>query len=85
MTPICNNVYILARLDNVQEELLLALASANVNVLRKSFRTSLFRKPLMDLVNVWFDDSYWSKILCSTIPSPLHDLKINFTDLEFLC
>ena len=24
----------------------------------------------MDLVHVWYDDRYWSKILCSTIHTP---------------
>ena len=38
--------------------------------------------PLMDLVHVWYDDRYWSKILCSTIPTPLHDLEVKVT--EFL-
>ena len=36
----------------------------------------------MDLVHFWYDDRYWSKIVRSTIPTPLHDLKV--TDLEFL-
>ena len=30
----------------------------------------------MDLVHVWCDDRYWSKILHSAIPSPLHDFKV---------
>ena len=34
----------------------------------------------MDLVHVWYDDRYWSKILHSTIPTPIHDLKVKVTD-----
>ena len=30
----------------------------------------------MDLVYIWYDDRYWSKILFSTIPTPMHDLKV---------
>ena len=37
----------------------------------------------MDLVYVWYDDRYWSEILCSTVPTPLDDLKVKVTDLEF--
>ena len=53
----------------------------------KVFRTSLFPNPLMDLVYIWYGDRYWSKILFSTIPTPMHDLKVKVTDLEllFLC
>ena len=39
----------------------------------------------MDLVYVWYDDRYWSKILLSTTPIPTHDLKAKVTDLELLC
>ena len=49
------------------------------------FRTSLFPNPMMDLVHVWFDDRYWSKILHSTIPTPIHDLKVKVTDLQLSC
>ena len=51
----------------------------------KVFRTSLFPDPMMDLVHVWYDDRYWSKILFSTIPTPIHDLKVKVTDLELSC
>ena len=37
----------------------------------------------MDLVYVWYDDR--SKILLSTIPTPMHDLMVKVTDLELLC
>ena len=39
----------------------------------------------MDLVHVWFDDGYWYKILHSTIPTPICDLKVKVTDLKLLC
>ena len=39
----------------------------------------------MDLVYVWYDDRHWSKILLTTIPTPMHDFKIKVTDLELLC
>ena len=51
----------------------------------KVFRTSLFPNPIMDLVHVWCDDRYWSKILHSTIPTPIHNFKVKVTDLELLC
>ena len=51
----------------------------------KVFRTSLFPNPLMDLVHVCSDDRYWSKILFSTIPTPIHDLEVKVMDLELLC
>ena len=38
----------------------------------------------MDLVNVWCDDRHWSKILLSTIPNPLYDVKVKVADLELL-
>ena len=66
--------------------LALALASASTNVICvKVFKTSLFPNPLMDLVYVWYNDRYWSKILFSTIPTPIHDLKVKVTDLELSC
>ena len=51
----------------------------------KIFRTSLFPNPMMYLVYVWCDDGYWSRIVHSTIPTPIHDLKVKVTDLELLC
>ena len=39
----------------------------------------------MDLVHVWCDDGYLSKILHSAIPTPIHDFKVTVKDLEFLC
>ena len=51
----------------------------------KVFRTSLFPNSMMDLVHVWYDDGYLSKFLHNTIHTPIHDLKVKVTDLEFLC
>ena len=50
----------------------------------KVFRTPLFPNPVVYLFHVWHEDRCWSKILCSTIPKPVHDLKIKVTDLQFL-
>ena len=36
----------------------------------------------MDLVYIWYDDRYMSKILFITIPTPMHDFKVKVTDLE---
>ena len=50
-----------------------------INVLQFYF----FAKPSMDFIQLWRDDRALSKILCSTIPIPVHDLKIKVTDFEF--
>ena len=39
----------------------------------------------MDFIQLWSDDRALSKILCSTIPIPVHDLKIKVTDFEIFC
>ena len=39
----------------------------------------------MDLVHVRYDDRYYPKILCSTIHTPIYDLKVKVTYLELLC
>ena len=44
-----------------------------------------FAKPSMDFIQLWHDDRALSKILCNTIPIPVHDLKIKVTDFEFFC
>ena len=49
------------------------------------YNFSFFAKPLMDFIQLWRDDRALSKILCSTIPIPVHDLKIKVTDFEFFC
>ena len=36
----------------------------------------------MDLVSIWFDDRYWSKVLFTTIPTPADDLKVKVTELQ---
>ena len=50
-----------------------------INVLQFHF----FAKPSMDFIQLWRDDRALSKILCSTIPIPVHDLKIKVTNFEF--
>ena len=40
-----------------------------------------FAKPSMDFIQLWRDDRVLSKILCSNIPIPVHDPKIEVTDL----
>ena len=87
----------LARLNNIQEEplyygtpalaLALASASTNVRVFVKVFKTSLFPNLITDLIHLWYDDTYWSKILRSTISITLGHVKVkvNVTDLEFSC
>ena len=49
-----------------------------------TLRTSLFQNPVVYLFHVWYEDRCWSKILCSTIPNPVHDVQVKVTDLEFL-
>ena len=34
---------------------------------------TFFPNPMVYLVHVWYDNRYWSKILCNTIPTQLHD------------
>ena len=50
----------------------------------KVFTMSVFAKSLMDLIHVWHDDRFRSKILSSTTPTPVNDLKGKVTDLELL-
>ena len=81
----------LARLNNVQEDycttvgVVLASASTNVKVFVKVFKTTLFPNLITDLIRLWYDDTYWSKILRSTIPTTLGHVKVKVTDLEFSC
>ena len=63
--------------------LALALASTNVKVFVKVFKTSLFPNLITDLIHLWYDDTYWSKILRSIIPTTLGHVKV--TNLEFSC
>ena len=36
----------------------------------------------MDLLYIWNDDRFWSKILFGTNPYPAYDLKVKIADLE---
>ena len=36
----------------------------------------------MDLLYIWHDYRYWSKILFSTTSTPAYDLKVKVMDLE---
>ena len=55
----------------------------NVKVFVKVFKTSLFPNLATDLLHLWYHDTYWSKILHSTIPTALGHIKVKVTDLEF--
>ena len=57
----------------------------NVKVFVKVFKTSLFPNLITDSNHLWYDDTYWSKILRSTIPTTLGHVKVKVTDLEFKC
>ena len=57
----------------------------NVKVFVKVFKTSLFPNHITNLIHLWYDDTDWSKILCSTIPTTLGHVKVKVTDLEFKC
>ena len=47
------------------------------------YNFNFFLKPSMDFIHSWHDDRALSKILRSTIPIPLHGLKVKVTDFEF--
>ena len=49
------------------------------------YNFNFFEKPSVDFIQLWRDDRAMSKILCSTILIPVHDLKIKVTDFEFFC
>ena len=50
------------------------------------YNFSFFEKPSKDFIQLWPEDRALSKILCSIIPIPVHDLKIKVTDFDFfLC
>ena len=36
----------------------------------------------MDLLYIWYDYRYWSKILFGTIPIPAYDLEVKVTDFK---
>ena len=48
----------------------------------KVFKISWFLNPCMDLLYIWYDNRYWSKILFGTTPTPAYDLEVKVTDLE---
>ena len=62
-----------------------ALASTNVKVFLTVFKTSLFPNLITDLLHLWYDDTYWSKILHITIPTTIGHIKVKVTDLELSC
>ena len=73
-SPLILHQWFLARLNNVQEELLCFCRRwhRRLQMLKfyiKVFRTSLFPNPVMDLIHVLYSDRYWSKIF--GVPSPL--------------
>ena len=50
------------------------------------FNTSLFPNFIADLIHFWYDDTYWSKILPSSILTPLVCVKIKVTVMsKFSC
>ena len=65
--------------------IVLVSVSTNVKVFVKDFKTTLFPNLITDLIHLWNDNTYWSKILRSTIPTTLDHVKVKVTDLEFSC
>ena len=64
---------------------MLASVSTNVKVFIEVFKTLLFPSLITDLFHLWYDETYGSKILRSTIPTLLGHVKVKVTDLEFSC
>ena len=58
----------LAHLNNVQEELLYCPRRWRPQMLTFYVKILLFPNSIVDLIHVWHDDRYWSKILRGTIP-----------------
>ena len=51
----------------------------------KVYKISQFLNPCMDLLYIWHDHRYWSKILFSTISYlKIRDLEVKVTDSEIL-
>ena len=65
--------------------LALVLASTNVKVFVKVFKTSLFPNLIIDLIHLWYDDTYWSKILHSIIPTTVGHVKSKFLGSHYFC
>ena len=57
----------------------IALPSASTFTLR-FFKSLYFLNHLIDLVHIWYDDRYGSKVLFSN--NPAHYLKVKVMDLE---
>ena len=62
-----------------------ALVSSNIKVFFKVFKTSLFPNLITDLIHLWYDNTYWSKILRSTISILLGHVKVKVMDIDFSC
>ena len=79
----CTEEPLIAQLDEVREELAIALplVSASASTFMLKFIKSLYVPDhLIDLVHIWFDDRYSSKVLFSNTPA--HYLKVKIMDLE---
>ena len=57
----------------------LALVSVSTFML-KFFKSLYFPDHMIDLVHIWYDDRYSSKVLCSNTPA--HYLKVKVMDFE---
>ena len=54
-----------------------------------AIKAGLYRKavqvsyiPIPGDMYIWYENSYWSKILFGTTPTPAYDLNVKVTDLE---
>ena len=57
-----------------------------VKVFVKVFKTSIFPNLITDLIHLWYDDTYWSKILPSSILTTLVHVKVKVTVMQkFSC
>ena len=50
----------------------------------KDFKISQFLNPCMDLLYIWYDNRYWSKILFETTLTPAFDLKVKVTEIYII-
>ena len=84
----------LARLNNIHGELLYyprhwrrhwRRHPQMLKFLLKVFKTTLFPDMITDLIHLWYEDIYWSKILRITIPTIQGHVKVKVTDLELSC
>ena len=51
----------------------------NVKVFVKVFKTSLFPNLIIDFIHLWYDYTYWSNLLRSTIPTTQGHVKVKVT------